>query len=995
MKQLLILLLLSISIYGYSQKRVLKGTVTGETGEHLPGVTVLVEGTTIGVITNIDGKYEISVPAKKNILIYSFIGFISERVDITGKDVSDVKLKAQVTSLDEVVVVGYNTQKRVNLTGSVASIGGKELAAKTVISTSMALQGTAAGVTVTQSSGKPGGDNGTINIRGIGTLGNASPLILIDGSEGDLNAVNSNDIENISVLKDAASAAIYGSRAANGVVLITTKRAQKGKTKVDYHGYTGWQRFTGLPEYVGGYDYMVADNQALVNAGKTAIWSQAYIDAYKTKSGLYSYDYPDVNYQKLLYTGSGLQQYHNVNISGGTDKLSSMLSLAYMDQEGEVAGFNYKRYTVRINNDYKVSDKLQFKFDLNGRYAPTHEPYGGESNIIGAVERLPSLLGVYLPDGTYSTNFMNYPNAAAYKDAGRNLTDVYSISGRIAMNTQPIKGMDIELAYMPNFNYTYTNNLVIPVALYNPTSTTPALMNPSLSTLNENYSMNRTHNLHGLVTYKKAIGDHNLSILGGYEQISYRTNYFSAYRENFPFINYPVMNNGSVINMSNGGTASEWALRSYFGRFNYDFKNKYLIEANARYDGSSRFSDGHKYGFFPSFSAGWRISEESFMKPIAWISNLKLRGSWGQLGNQNIGTYPFASVVNLGQNYTFNNTAVNGAALTAMANSDITWETSTTSNVGVDFGIMNKLTGTFEYYIRNTDNILLQLPVPSTIGLTAPYQNAGKVQNKGWDFSLNYNNQDHEFKYSIGVSLSDVKNKVTDLKGSGPYIGSYTITREGDPIGALYMYKSDGLFQSQAEITSHATQIGTLAPGDIRYVDINKDGKIDANDRVVVGSNIPRYSYGFNFDAKYKGFDFNIFIQGVGKRQTYYDGYNGWAFWNFCNIQKYQLDAWTPTNTTAKMPRLIDGSSGNNFTPSDYWVHNAAYWRIKNLQIGYTIPTKLSKMVKLEKIRVYVSGNNIYTYDHLPKGWDPEQPMGNTNSYPISATYVFGIDLTF
>jgi TonB-linked SusC/RagA family outer membrane protein len=1008
MKKILIMLILVLGcsvVFGQSGK--ITGSVIDNTGSPMPGVTVVVKGTTLGTVTDENGQFGINVPEANQVLVFSFVGFETQEIDIAGKSNVDIQMEASTIGLEEVVAVGYGTQKKVNLTGSVVSVDGEELAAKPVISASMALQGVAPGVTVTQSSGKPGGDGGTIRIRGIGTLGNSNPLVLIDGAEGNINGVDANDIESISVLKDASSAAIYGSRAANGVILITTKRAKAGDTKVNYRGYAGWQRFTGLPEYVDGYTYMIANNEAVANAGRTPLWSDEYMANYKEQSGLYSFEYPDVDYQDIMFTGSGLQQHHNLSISGGNDKIGSMLSLSYIDQNGQVEEYSYTRYSLRINNDYKPSDWLQFKLDLAGRISPVEEPLRGESATIESVQRLPALLAVYLPDGRYSTNFMNYSNPLALTESGTRKIDYYTFSGRLSMNIQPLKGLDVEIAYLPDFGYSYSNLFEKPIAMYRPDSAEPAMMTPSKSSLSENFSRSWTNNLHGIINYSKAINEHNITLMAGYEQIDYKTNWFRAYRENFAFTEYPVMNNGSVINMNTGGTGSEWSLQSLFGRINYDFRGKYLIEANARYDGSSRFATGNKFGFFPSFSAGWRISEENFLKNSSWIDNIKVRGSWGTLGNQNIGNYPFASVVNLGRNYTFNNTPVNGAALTNMANEDITWESTTTANVGLDFGFFGKLMGSFDYYIRNTDNILLQLPVPNIIGLTAPYQNAGKVKNTGWDFSLNYQKNTGQFNYGIGLVLSDVVNEVVDLKGSGPYIGGYTVTREGDPIGALYMYESDGLYRTDEELANAPTQFGKLALGDIRYVDQLTvdtdgdgifdagDGKINASDRVIVGSNIPRYNFGLNLDAKFKGFDFLVFFQGVGKRETYLDGYNGWTFFNFSNIQKYQLDAFNKeTNPNGKMPRLIDATSHNNFQSSDFYTHNAAYLRIKTLQVGYTIPSKISRLAGLSKTRIYFSGNNLFTFHHMPKGWDPEQSMGYSNNYPIVGTKVFGLDIS-
>ncbi|WP_297089727.1 TonB-dependent receptor [uncultured Draconibacterium sp.] len=1007
-KMIILILGLFVSSVLWAQEKSVNGKVTDEAGEALPGVNVVVKGTTTGTITQADGTFALQVPQNAQTLLISFIGFASQEVDISAATKVDVTLKADVIGLEEVVAVGYATQKKVNLTGSVASVEGETLAEKPVMNASMALQGVASGVTVTQNSGKPGGDQGTIRIRGIGTLGDSNPLVLVDGIQGDLNAVDPNEIETISILKDAASAAIYGSRAANGVILITTKRAKEGKLKVNYRGYAGWQEFTGLPKYADGYTYMELNNEAMINAGKTPIWSEEYMAEYKNNSGLYTGTYPDVNFQDLLFSEPGLQQHHNLTVAGGSGNLSSMASISYMDQEGLLPNYNYKNYSVRLNNDYKVSEKVQIKLDLFGRYSPRDEPRVDESSVFTNVNRLPALMAVYTTDGRYSTNFMNYGNPiSGFYDGGNRDIDKYAFSGKFAVNVQPIEGMDVMFSYAPDFGYTYNRVDGKPVAMYHEGEEEVAMYSPSMSTLTERFDRYWRNNLNALVTYTKQIEQHNFTALAGYEQIDYKSNNFNAYRENFPFVDYMVLDNGSVINMNNGGTGYEWALRSYFGRLNYNFNEKYLVEANVRYDGSSRFSEGNKYGVFPSFSFGWRISEENFMSNVDWMDNLKFRASWGQLGNQNIGNYPFASVVSLGNDYIFNDTPVPGAALTDMANEDITWETTTTTNIGLDFGIFNKISGSFEWYVRNTDDILLQLPVPMTIGLTAPYQNAGKVKNTGWDFNVSYTNNDHEFKYSVGFVLSDVKNEVVDLKGSGPYIGNYTITQEGEAINSLFMYETDGLFQTQAEIDNHAKQFGSVAPGDIKYVDQitvdtdddgvpdATDGVINADDRVVVGSNIPRYSYGIDLSAQYKGFDFSVFFQGVGKRDTYLDGYIGWAFYNLGNIEEWQMDRWTPENTDATYPRLIDGSSHNNFRPSDFWVYNSAYFRAKTLQFGYTLPKNLTSKIGLDKLRVYFSGNNLFTSSKLHDGWDPEQPQGNTSVYPITSTYVFGVDLNF
>ena len=998
-------LLLSTTIW--AQQKTITGNVSDETGQPLPGVNVIVEGTTVGTVSTPDGTFSLDVPAKAGTLLVSFIGYKTQKIDIVSTSNVSVQLELDAIGLEEVVAVGYGTMKKVNLTGSVATISGEVLTSKPVAMASMALQGVASGVTVTQSTGFPGEDKGTIRIRGIGTLGNSNPLILIDGFSGDLNRIDPNDIESISVLKDAAAAAIYGSRAANGVILVTTKRGKKGKVKLNYRGFFGWQKFTDNPEYVDGETYMTKHNEGMINVGKTPLWSDEYMSAYKTNSGLYSYEYPDIDYQDLYYDGSGFQHNHNLSISGGNETLSSMLSLSYLDQKGIVKPVGYKRYGVRINNDYKLSDKIQFKFDLN-IINSVNDYTQGSGGITASIQRYSPLVAVYTPDKKYSTNYLGYPNAiASLYDSGYLKKNGMTIDSKFAMNVQPIDGMNLNFTYSPNYSTSYQVVQRIPVELYTPGTEGPSQVDPNLSTLKESFYRSYSNSLNLVGTYTKSFGNHTIDLMGGYEQIDWHTTGFWASRENFPFIEYAVLNNGSEENKKNGGTKSEWALRSYFGRAKYDFSGKYLLEANIRYDGSSRFAPGNKYGLFPSASAAWRVSEESFMDEYDWIDNLKLKASWGEMGNQNIGTYPYVSVVSLGQNYVFNNKPVNGAALTKMANEMITWETASTLNFGLEVGLFNKISAGFEYYVRNTRDILLTLPVPGTIGLKPPYQNAGKVKNVGWDFNLMYRNHDNEFKYSVGAVLSDVKNEIVDLYESGPYIYDYSIRRVGDPMDALYLLESDGLFQTQDEIDNHATQIGTVAPGDIKYVDQitvdtdgdgipdATDGKINAEDKIVVGSNIPRYSYGLDLSANYKGFDMTLFLQGVGKRQSFYKGQVAWPFYNIGNIQKYQLDSWTPENKDAGYPRLIVGSSHNNFQSTDYYMYNSSYLRVKTFQLGYTIPGKTTKKLGIDKFRVYGSANNLFTFTGVPPGWDPEQPQGSSFQYPITASYVFGVDITF
>jgi TonB-linked SusC/RagA family outer membrane protein len=499
-----------------------------------------------------------------------------------------------------------------------------------------------------------------------------------------------------------------------------------------------------------------------------------------------------------------------------------------------------------------------------------------------------------------------------------------------------------------------------------------------------------------LITYEKGFKDHEFTLLAGIEQVDFRGDWIEGFRDEYILENYEVLNAGSPVNQTATGSATEWALRSFFGRLNYNYRHKYLIEANLRYDGSSRFAKRHKYGVFPSVSAGWRISEEVFMKDIDWIDNLKIRASWGRLGNQDIGNYPFVSSVTLGLNYMFNQTPGQGGAVIDAANSDITWETTTMSNIAFDATVFSHLSVTFEYYMKNTSDILLKLPIPGTTGLNAAYQNAGEVQNKGWDFSASYNDKIEHFEYNIGINLSDVKNIITNLKGTGPYIYDRTIHKEGFSISSLYGLQAEGLVQSEEEIKNHANQFGIiLVPGDIKYKDQNNDNIINAEDRVVMGSFMPRYTFGIDFYGKYKNIDLSFLLQGVGKTDGYIDQHGVFAFYMGGTAQEWhKKDHWTPENRNASYPRLTFNYP-NNEQVSSFWVRNAAYLRLKNLQIGYTIPEKIVSKTFLDYCRVYLSAQNLFTVTSFYENFDPESPVGSGQFYPMMKIYSFGLNLKF
>ena len=984
--------------------RTVSGTVTDVRGETIIGANIVQKGTTNGIMTDTDGNFSLEIPDGATLLI-SYIGYLSQEIHIGNQTVIKVELKEDTQNLEEVVVVGYGVQKKINLTGSVENIKGSDLAKKPVGQTSMALQGMSSGVTVQQTSGQPGKDRGNIRIRGIGTLSsdNPSPLILIDGVEADINSVDPSDIESISILKDAASAAIYGSRAANGVILLTTNRATKNTFRINYDNYIGWQSPTSMPQNVSGYDHMVMINEANRNVGKVEPFKQEYIDEYR--KNFPSDLYPETDWRKVMLKDKALQQNHHISINGGGEKVSILGSLTYLNQDGITIHTNYERINLRLNSDIHLRKNLSANLDIFFATDDNATPSAGMPWYF--LNRYPNNLQGKNEDGSWGIGWDGTNTWAQETDGGMTHEKNYTANINFKINYQPVNGLNLSFQYVPKWNFAHYKRFIKTVNLYYPSGD---LYNPTpyRAEMSEKYSKNITNNLKVLATYDKSFRLHNLSALAGFEQIDFRGDWLNGFRDQYSLENYEVLNAGSPANQTATGSASDWALRSVFGRINYNYNQKYLLEANIRYDGSSRFAPGLKYGVFPSFSAGWRISEEPFMKNIPWIDNLKVRASWGKLGNQDIGNYPFVSSVTLGKDYVFNGTVPGqGGVVVDAANPDITWESTAMANIGFDATIFTKLSVTAEYYIKNTSDILLKLPIPGTTGLKPAYQNAGKVRNKGWDITLRFNDKWEDFEYGIGINLSDVHNEITNLAGTGPYIYDRTIHQEGHPITSLYGLEAEGLFQTTDEIKNHASQFGTLlAPGDIKYKDQltvdsdgdgipdQADGVINADDRVVMGDYMPHYTYGIDFYGKYKNVDFAFLLQGVGKADGYIDQQGVLAFYMGGTAQEWHKDHWTENNRNASYPRLTFNYP-NNEQVSSYWIRNASYLRLKNIQIGYTIPTSLVKKVFLDSFRIFFSAQNLFTITSFYDGFDPEAPIGRGDFYPMMKIYSFGLNVKF
>ena len=982
----------------------IKGEVTDTQGTPLPAVSVVIVGTQKGTETDFDGNFTIDAN-EGDVLEFSYIGMKTVRVTVGTDSYIRVQLQDDAASLDEVVVVGYGQQKKVNLTGAVGVVTSKEIENKPVTNISSALQGIVPGVTIIQNSGQPGKDGAQIRIRGIGSLNSSvSPMVLVDGIQSSMNDIDPNDIASISILKDAASAAIYGVRAANGVVLITTKKGGDRPLKLSYNSYLGWQKTTREPEKFSSAEYAELYNEALVNSGKPALWSVSDITKFRDGSDLDNF--PNTNWRDLLYTESGVQQQHHLNINGGNEISQYSFSLGYFNQEGLIKNTAKKRYNLRANFNHKLSEKLDVGMNLSYSLTNTIEPTNPFSEELGQIIRQVNRIAPWVPykysDGSYG--YIGDGNPIAWLDNG-GTSDAKKLRNTIIVHGdyKLLKGLKARgvLSYrtLSDVDEAFTKN----IQFYDFISKEPSFtQGPNMQ--NDYRANASTLVLRYLLMYEKEKNDHHIKILAGYEQESYRLDFTRAIRKDFLNNELTEINAGSTEGQVGEGSGEELALESYFGRINYGYKDRYLLEANLRRDGSSRFTEENRWGVFPAVSAGWRVSEEDFMQEIDYVSNLKLRASWGLLGNQQTtGYYPSISSVSLGQDYNFGGSIASGASVTTPGNRDIQWEATETYDIGLDLAMFNnRLTFSTDYFKKTTTDILLDLPVSGIFGLDAPIQNAGTVENKGFEFQVGFKGQMDEFKYNISSNLSFIDTEIIDLKGIDPVVrsGGRTVWEVGLPINTFYGYESMGIFNTNEEVVSHATQRSGTGPGDIRYRDQNNDGKINGDDRVGIGSWDPGITYSTNISLNYKVFDFSMFLQGVGDVKGYVwgealgrmEGYTS----NPLTIHK---DRWTPNNHSNKFPRLLTSSYIQNdpgSTPSDFWIQDASYLRLKNLQIGYNIPTSFLKTLNISKFRFYYSGQNLLTFTNFLDGFDPEAPAGTRGSYyPQVKTHSLGINVIF
>lgn len=986
----------------------ISGKVVDTNGEALIGVNVIIKSTNQGTVTDMNGEFRLTVSNPETVVEFSYVGYETQDVPLQGRSYLNITLKEDTGLLEELVVVGYGTQKKVNLTGSVQNVSSEDLVKRNVSNTTVALQGLIPGVSVVTSSGRPGYDGGGIKIRGTGSLNSSSnPLILIDGVIADtygLNFIDMNSIESISVLKDAASASIYGSRASNGVILITTKRAKDNKLNISYSGYVGVNTPTAIPEPLSAIEYMRAINVARANNNIDPQYPEELIKEYETL-GADNFNRYDTNWKKEIIEQNALTHNNSLSISGGSENIKVFANFGNFYQDGNIANNNYRRMTMRLNTDIQVTKWLKSGVDVNIRQSKTIQPaYDSPESIINKATTFVPVFSGINDDGSwgYGQNGDNPIASAKVSGINTSVTPELGLKGFIQIT--PIEGLDILTSYSSRKIEGKSDYFLKPYDTYEGgmyKTTYP----PDGTTKYEGWSQSITNQFNLQGSYAKQIYGHSFNILAGVQSEEIMNRSFSAMRKNYEFDGFEDLNHGDNATATNAGGHSDWAMLSYFGRLNYNYLERYLLELNGRFDASSRFMKDYRWGFFPSASIGWRISEEAFFEEAKeTVDNLKLRASYGTLGNQDIySLFPYAATISPGYGYWFNKELGSGATQTQVANEKISWEKSTQLNIGVDLGFFSsKLTTTFDYYVRNINDMLQQFPIPVFVGLSSPWENAGSMRNNGWDLNITWRDKIGNLNYNITANLSDVKNTITNLYGK-EYIGTQ-ITREGDPLGSWYGFESDGYFQSQEEIDNAAVygEKKNIKPGYIRYKDLNgpdgvPDGVINDLDRTIIGNPAPRYEYSFNIGAEWKGLDANIFFQGVGKKDLFYSGYGVRPFYVGRSMFKNQLDYWTEDNRDAKFPiLLIDGSGNNpNNIISDFWVKSGAYLRLKNVVLGYTLPKQVVNKLNMSKIRFYVSGQNLLTFSNAYEGYDPENSVSGGSFYPLMRTMTVGVDINF
>lgn len=1004
------LFLLSASIFGQN----VTGTVSSKTGASVSYVTISEVNSINKVVSDSLGKYTIVLKNSNSTLKFSAVGFADNQVKVNNQSVIDVVLLEDFVNLNEVVVIGYGSMNKKDLTGAVSTLSGEKLENINGTQLSQELQGQIPGVTVTRSSSGPGA-SADIKIRGVTTISDSSPLIIVDGVPyTNIDDISSNDIEEITVLKDAASASIYGARAAAGVILITTKNASLGVTNLEAGVNMGIDRIPTFPRSVNATRYLQMANEAMWNdAGNPEgaaypLFSKDDVDNWMTYNQTDPNKYPVTDWIDLLIKDTAPRQRHFLTFSHGGEKINSRISLNYEDTDALYDNSNYERIIARANNQIKFSDKLKANVDISLNHSLSNNP---TSNPINSAHKYAPIYAALWSDGRIAGGKDGSNMYADIQYGGFDKSINSKFNGRISLDYEPFNGLTLTGTFSPFLHFEKGKNFIEKLPWYDaddPTILGGYISGHNKTNLYENRAEVTTMTKQFIANYTKRVDRHNLNFMAGYEDFTYKREVLSAQSEDLELSNFYYLNLGNRNSMFNSGNAVESAYRSLFGRVLYDYNKKYYLQANVRYDGSSRFHPDHRWALFPSVSVGWSISEEDFMKDVKGVSLLKLRGSFGTLGNERIGYYPYQSTIDFSTAPFYQGDKIiskTTAAQVAYAIQDISWETTESWNIGIDGGFFaNRLSVTADYYVKRTRDMLLELEVPDYLGYSNPDQNTGTMNTKGWEFVMNWGDRiGKDFRYSVSFNLSDFKSTMGYLGGT--VFSGNQIIREGSQYNEWFGYMSDGLFQNQDQIDNNAVLHNAVKPGDVRYRDISgpegmPDGVITPEyDKVLLGGSLPRFTYGGNLSLGYKAFDLSLIFQGVAKQisrlapnmiqpyestwtspSTLYDG----DYWSVYNT--------TEENEHVRFPRLSHQSArNNNYEMSNFWLFQGDYFRLKNITVGYNLPKSILKRINMKDVRVYMSGTDLFSLSDYPTGYDPE---ALNNSY-ISSTYSIGLNIKF
>lgn len=1028
------------------QNGVCNGVVTDTTGETVIGASVVVKGTTNGTITGLDGDFSLSGVTKGSILVVSFVGYQNTEVKWNGQPLTIV-LKEDTKVLDEVVVVGYGTQKKANLSGAVAAVDGKVLQDRPITNIGQGLQGVVPNLNITMNNGGAPGATSSFNIRGNTSLNGGSPLVLVDNVQMDANLVNPDDIESISVLKDAASASIYGARAAYGVILITTKKGKKSDKPTVSLSATGYWQSPALTFHnVNSMQYLTMMDEAYQNDGGSGHYFKSQVYQYAEDYFNGKYDSPvffDTAYDTYKYGYCGntdwwdelyktsFSQIYTANISGGNDRTTYYASVSMNDQGGilKAGDDKYNKYNANVNISSNITKWLNVSAKIAHTYTDELHPtggttamnstaYSGLSSYSGMMKGdLSPLMPVKHPDGHYAGQG-SYTNPVAIMEQGGNAqykqNDLWMTG---AVKITPIKGLVINADYTWNFYGKSSNQHVQNFYDYTAVPGTENYYpwtNPSSVTVTNNDDYYNAFNAFAEYTFSLK-EKHNFKVMVGYNQENKHKKYHYAGRKNLIDSSNPSLNL-AYGDMAMNGSETHWSVNGFFARINYDYKGKYLLELNGRYDGSSKFPHGDRYAFFPSASVAWRVSEEKFWEPIrGWFDNFKLRASYGSLGNQALdesryGNFPYLATYGINTKYgaLLNGTRPVAVSVPGLVSASFTWETVNQIDFGFDASFFGgRLNTSFDWYRRNTKDMLTAgQALPAVLGTSVPQENAADMKTVGWEVSLEWNDRlSNGFGYHIKGVLSDYQASITKFSNPTKLLGTHS-HYVGEKLNEIWGYVSNGLFQSDEDAKAADQSYlsgGSWGAGDVKYEDLNNDGKIDigkntlddSGDRKIIGNSTPRYSYGITAGFDYKGFDFEMFWQGIGKRDYWLGGSQFWGFTDeWCTPLTSSLDYWTEDNRDAYFPRLHHyGVNGGNHQVSTRYLQNAAYLRLKNVVLGYTIPRSITEKVKISRLRVFVQGENLLTFTPLIDSYDPETL--NNMTYPINKKISVGLNLTF